>query len=83
MRILDSTPVNADTFIPSHTCLKPSKPYEFNEQWEYDNFLAGVERYKACIDDFVDEQYEEAKKHQDAAEEAIEEWNNYVRWELQ
>jgi len=83
MSMLDNTPVNADTFTPSHYCSKPFKPYSFNDQWEYDQFLAEVEDYKACIDDFVEEQNEAIEAHREAAEEAIEEWNSFVRWELQ
>ena len=83
VRILDSTPVYANTFTPSHSCSKPFKPYSFDDQREYDQFLAEVERYKACIDDFVEEQQDAIRKHQNAAEEAIDDWNNFVRWELQ
>lgn len=45
-------------------------------------FKDDVRRYKKCIDAFVEEQNEQAKHHQDAADEAIEEWNRFVRYEL-
>lgn len=76
------TPVNADMFTPSHSCSKPVKPYEFNEQYELDNFISEVERYKQCITDFVDEKNDAARKHQSVAEEAIDEWNSFVNYEL-
>jgi len=70
-------------FEPSHYCSKPIKPYSFNDQWEYDQFLAEVEEFKACIDDFVQEQQDAIEVHQDAIEEAIDEWNNFVNYELE
>ena len=77
-----ATPVWADMFTPSHSCSKPYKPYRFNDQYELDNFRSEVESYKQCIEDFVEEQNDAVRKHHDAAEEAIDEWNNYVNYEL-
>ncbi len=42
--------------------------------------MSSVESYKSCIKQFVDEQREAARIHQEAANEAIEEWNNFVDW---
>ena len=75
-------PVMADRFTPSHSCFKPYKPYQFNDQWELDNFNDEVQRYKRCISDFVDEQNEAAEQDQEAANDAIDEWNNFVNYEL-
>ena len=72
-----------DMFTPSPSCHKPFKPFEFNSQWEYQNFMSEVENYKRCISDFVDEQNEASRRHQEAAEDAIAEWNRFVRLELQ
>lgn len=74
--------VMADMFSPSHSCSKPYKPYEFRDQYEIDNFMRQVEAFKQCINDFVEEMNDAARKHQEAAEEAIDEWNNYVNYEL-
>lgn len=73
---------SADMFTPSHSCSKPYKPYEFNNQYEVDNFMSEVEWFKKCIEDFVEEQNDATRNHQSAAEEAIDEWNNYVNYEL-
>lgn len=75
-------PVMADMFTPSHSCSKPYKPYQFNSQWELDNFNDEVQSFKRCISDFVDEQNEAAQRHQEAASDAIDEWNNFVNYEL-
>ncbi len=80
--ISNIAPASADMFTPSHYCSKPYKPYEFNDQYEIDNFMNEVEAYKQCLSDFVDEQNDAATKHQNAAEEAIDEWSNYVNYEL-
>ena len=73
---------SADMFVPSHSCSKPYKPYEFNNEWELENFKNEVEAYKQCISNFVDEQNDAVRNHQSAAEEAINEWNNFVNYEL-
>ena len=82
----------ADSFTPSHYCSKPTKPYKpysFSSQWELDSykiymesFYNDVETYKNCIEDFVEEQNNAVRKHNSAAEEAIDEWNSFVNYEL-
>ena len=72
----------ADMFADSPSCYKPSKPYQFTNQDEVDDFNEEVEEYKRCIMEFVEEQREEAKNHIEAADDAIEEWNRFVRLEL-
>lgn len=80
--LLLSASIHADSYSVSSSCYKPHKPYEFNSQWELDSFNNDVDRYKECISDFVDEQNRAVRNHQRAASEAIEEWNSYVRYEL-
>ena len=83
MSMIDNTTVNADMFASSHYCRKPIKPYSFESEWEIRAFQDEVDAYKRCIDDFVEEQNDAIRSHQEAAEEAVDEWNNFVRWELQ
>ena len=80
--IMGASSLSADMFTPSHSCSKPIKPYQFDSQWELDSLNDEVQRYKRCISDFADEQHEDARRHQEAAQEAIEEWNRYVNYEL-
>ena len=70
----------ADLPTPSPSCIKPKKPLEFSSEWQVDQFMSQVESYKACIKQFVDEQRETARIHQEAANAAIEEWNSFVDW---
>lgn len=72
----------ADSYAPSHDCSKPYVPYQFDSEWELDNFKSEVEDYKRCLSDFVEEQEEAIQAHSEAAEEAIDEWNNFVNYEL-
>jgi len=74
--------VLADIISPSSYCSKPYKPYKFNSQRELDRFNDEVQSYKSCINDFIEEQQEAAKHHSNAANEAIDEWNNFVNYEL-
>ena len=46
-------------------------------------FYNDVERYKSCISDFVEEQEDAIRNHQSAAQNSIDEWNRFVRYELQ
>jgi hypothetical protein len=70
----------ADSYQPSHSCHKPIKPISFTSQWELDNFRWEVDRYKRCIEDFVEEQKEAIENHRNGLNEAVEEWNRFVRY---
>jgi hypothetical protein len=72
----------ADNDDPSPSCSKPNKPNKFNSQGELDSFNNDVQQYQRCLYDFVDEQEEAIQRHQRAANVAIDEWNNFVRIEL-
>lgn len=79
---LFTSPVQTDMFEPSHSCYAPSKPYEFEDEWQLNRFKDEVEEFRSCIEDFVEEQNDAVRKHQDAAEEAIDDWNRFVDYEL-
>lgn len=72
----------ADSFTPGPGCSKPSKPFEFRDELELNDFLARVERYRDCINAFIERQADEMEVHRRSAEEAAEEWERYVRREL-
>jgi hypothetical protein len=82
LSVLFVNSVWADMFTPSHSCSKPYKPYQFSSDWEVRQFQDEVEDYKRCINDFVEEQEDAVRKHQEAAQEAIDEWNSFVNYEL-
>lgn len=66
----------------THYCSKPFKPYRFNSEWEVIAFNNEVDSYRICIRAFVSEQEEAIKIHKRAAQEAIDEWNNFVNYEM-
>ncbi len=65
------TPIisKADMFTPSYYCSRPYGSYS-----EY-----AVTSYKNCIQSFIDEQNRASKKHSQAARDAVNEWNSFVR----
>lgn len=73
---------SADYHAPSHNCTKPYKPYRFSSERDLESFKDDVERYGECIKEFAGEQKQAARRHQEAASEAIDEWNSFVRLEL-
>ena len=74
----------ADTFMfnQNSSCPKPSKPFQIDSQWELDSWNNDVSNYQRCILDFVDDQNEQAANHQQAANNAMAEWNRFVNYEL-
>ncbi|MEN8302863.1 MAG: hypothetical protein ABFQ64_02180 [Campylobacterota bacterium] len=75
-----STILSADSSAPSHHCVKP-KPYDLVEDLEeLDNYKASVEKFKECIQAFVDEQNGAIRKHEKAANSAIREWNHFTKY---
>ena len=68
----------ADSSMPSHSCRKPGKVVEIKTQQEGDKFNEAVSQYKSCIEDFVRQQEDAAMIHRRAANEAINEWNDFV-----
>ena len=71
-----------DRWRASHSCFKPIKPYEFQSQWEVDMFNDEVDMYRICIQQFVSEQEDAIRNHSRALDEAIDEWNDFVNYEL-
>jgi hypothetical protein len=57
-------------------------PTSFSSESDVELFKLDVEQYKRCIEDFVEEQQDAVKKHKEAAEDAIDEWNSFVSYEL-
>ena len=72
--------LSADSSEPSHHCIKP-KPYAFmDDKEELDRYKTETEKYKECIQAFVDEQNDAIRNHEKAANSAIEEWNHFTKY---
>lgn len=76
---LFSSFANADSVQPSHDCSEPIIPYEFEDAYEREQFLSDVEEYKSCMLEFVEEQRDAVRKHNSATDDAIEEWNVFIK----
>lgn len=74
--------VQADMFKPTDYCTKPTKPYKFTSDWQITQYSNDIERYQRCISDFVESQNKAIENHQKAAKDAIDEWNRFVKYEL-
>lgn len=79
---LASLSAQADDRDSNPSCSKPDKPDAFNSQAQLDGFNSEVQQYQRCLYDFVHEQEEAIQRHQRAANVAIDEWNDFVRMEL-
>ena len=73
-----ASPVMAERYSPSHTCIQPVKPEQFHNNGEVAMFNDAVREYKRCITKFADEHYGIATSHQGAADQAISEWNRFL-----
>ena len=56
-------------FTPSYYCSRPYGSYS-----DY-----AVTSYRQCIETFIDDQNSAVKKHSQAARNAVNEWNSFVR----
>src|SRR5262249_28870752 len=68
----------AGSSAPSPSFCKPGKAAEIKTQQEADKFNEAVSKYKSCIEEFVRQQEDAAMIHRRAANEAINEWNDFV-----
>lgn len=69
----------ADQVTPKHSCTQPGKPLKFKSEAEVSVYKAQVEVYRKCINDFIEDQNRAIQKHKDAANNAAEEWNFFVK----
>ena len=75
------SPIAADMGSPSNSCSKP-KPYdpmENRSRSDLEMYNDSVDRYKRCIDEFVEAQEKAVNRHHEAAQAATEEYNSFVK----
>ncbi len=73
-----SQSVGASNMIiyPGHSCSKPYKPYQFNNQWEIDSYKNNYNRYISCMQDYIDGAYDDIRMIQRNIDNAISEAKN-------
>ena len=83
--IITENEVRADIFSNDPSCLKPYKPL-FTDDKNHNDFLFNmykldVERYKSCIETFIEDEENQIKNHREAQEKAIDAWNHFIKFE--
>lgn len=77
-----------------HYCPKPVKPFQFTSEYQYNRFINDVNEYQGCISNYVETEsrrlnqaiennditsYNQSKNN---IENAIDEWNSFVQYDL-
>lgn len=74
--------VAARDAVPPPSCAKPVVPAQLTTEAVAAQLQADVDRYKACIQGYVDLHTALARRHQDAANAAVDEFNAFVKHDL-
>lgn len=69
----------ADTYEPIPHCYEPNKPLIFAAKSYKERYARDVADYKLCIKNFIDRQQNSAQIHQEAAQNALRTWNEFVK----
>lgn len=68
--------------VPAHGCQAPERPVDDQDDVRWRAYLEAVDGFRACISDFAIANRAAARAHQDAANAATLDWNEFVRREL-
>ena len=77
-----SLPARADTTEPKHSCVKPDHPGELASETRMKGFQKEVNDFRDCVNKFAQEQRSQAEAHTAAGNKAIEEFNAFVKTEM-
>lgn len=75
-------PAQAHLPAPAHGCRAPERPANDQDEARWQRFLSDVDAFRACISTFADDNRAAAQAHEQAANEAVAQWNAFVRREL-
>jgi len=74
-------PALPDSYPPSEYCSKPKKNL-MGDGWDLPfgkTLREAVNDYKSCLQQFAREQRAAAKVHEEAAAQAVEKWNSFLK----
>ena len=74
--------VYGENFIAYKHFKKPYKPFKFSSSFEEEQFFKEVAIYKEEVEKYVLEQDEAIGKHKSARDSAMEEWNDFAKYQL-
>lgn len=69
----------ADSYVPLHSCAPPVIPTGSISNNEVDALNIDIESYRKCIQQFIREQNAAIDMHERAHQEAVNEWNLFVK----
>ncbi len=64
--------------VPKHTCKQPEAPGKLGSDNQQKNFVKEMDGYRDCLISYRTEMNKLAKAHVDAANAAVEEFNDYA-----
>jgi len=73
----------SDGSLPSSDCERPTKPGSSASEQKWKAFYDAAQTYQACMQEFINTQKNELKRHENAVNQAVKEWNSFVEQELQ
>jgi len=69
----------ADNFEPLPHCYKPNKPLWLAAAYYKNRYNRDIEEYQRCMKAFIEDQENAIKIHTQAAQKALETWNNFAQ----
>jgi len=80
--LIISLPAFAHDTVTGYTCTKPGKPDQAASLMEKEIFHAQLAIFEGCMFDYIRNQQRQASVHDQAAQTALDEWNNFIQSEL-
>ena len=77
-----SLPTYADSSPPKPSCTKPDNPGTLASDVRMKGFQKEVDSYRDCVNKFAQEQKTAAETHTTAGNKAIEDFNLFVKTEM-
>ena len=68
--------------IRDHSCTSPARPVNDQDDQLWQRFLNDIDAYRACINREMEWHQSAAQDHQQQAKVVVDEWNEFVRKNL-
>jgi len=76
--ILLLSALHSDELLFKHQCAKPIKPVNITGNRDINRYNSEMQNYKTCMMTFIEKHKALRKKHSDALNDAINEWNSFA-----
>lgn len=81
MLALNGTAIGHDPG-PDHGCRLPDRPPDDQDDLRWNSYLAAVDAYRSCINEFAQANRQASRLHNEAANAAVSDWNVFVKDQL-